>query len=95
MEPARLAQLRDELDRQARLAKRVTPADGGLLLRGADGGRPRGGWQTHRAPDGRRYYVHALDGRTSWETPPELRELHRWDHRKHAADIAVPADELE
>lgn len=43
-------------------------------------------WTTHRAPDGRRYYVDASDGTATWQVPAELAGSVSWDHRKKCAD---------
>ena len=90
---ARVAELRAEVERQARLAKMATAAGGGG--KPAGGGRARASaaaWAVHRAPDGTRYYVHAETGTATWEMPQELRSHMAWDHRKSAAEIAVPPD---
>jgi hypothetical protein len=92
MPPERVAQLRSEVDRQARLARMHGSGGGGVLagtVKPTNGIAPTGRWGMHRAPDGRRYYVNADDGSTTWETPAELREFKKWDHRKGAANAAI------
>ncbi|KAJ1622714.1 hypothetical protein T492DRAFT_1060246 [Pavlovales sp. CCMP2436] len=91
MPPARVRELRADLERQQRLANMM----GGGVLRSSSGpnGAPgKSRWEMHRAPDGTRYYVDLDSGITSWEVPAELRGLKYWDHRKTAADLALPPE---
>mmetsp|Transcript_27410 Transcript_27410/g.91683 ORF Transcript_27410/g.91683 Transcript_27410/m.91683 type:complete len:170 (-) Transcript_27410:295-804(-) len=83
LSPQQLDTVRTSIDRQRALQG---AAGGAVWLPPGD---VRGSqWTVHRAPDGRRYYLNAADGTTTWDTPAELAGTVSWDHRKHAADRA-------